>query len=63
MKNSKQHKKLNNLQVKAEKCLSRKEAKKIINRANKAQDKLNKQKKGQINIFKKILSRIFFETF
>ena len=42
MKNSKQHQKLNNLQVKAEKCLSRKEAQKILSKANKAQDKLTK---------------------
>ena len=42
MKNSKQHQKLNNLQVKAEKCLSRKEAQKILFKANKAQDKLTK---------------------
>ena len=42
MKNSKQHQKLNNLQVKAEKCLTRKEAKKILYKANKAQDKLTK---------------------
>ena len=41
MRNSKQHLKLNNLQVKAEKCLSRKEAKKIIVKANKTQDKIN----------------------
>tara|TARA_B100000579_G_C22377788_1_gene641384 strand:+ start:65 stop:193 length:129 start_codon:yes stop_codon:yes gene_type:complete len=41
MKNSKQHRKLNNLQVKAEKCLTRKEAKKILIKANKAQDKIN----------------------
>ena len=41
MKNSKQHQKLNSLQVKAEKCLSRKEAKKILSKANKALDKLN----------------------
>ena len=40
MKNSKQHQKLNNLQVKAEKCLSRKEAKKILDKANKAQNKI-----------------------
>ena len=40
MKNSKQHQKLNNLQIKAEKCLSREEAKKIIVKANKAQDKI-----------------------
>ena len=42
MKNSKHHKKLNDLQVKAEKCLSRKEAKKILCKANKAQDKITK---------------------
>tara|TARA_B100000925_G_scaffold230292_1_gene178862 strand:- start:1032 stop:1160 length:129 start_codon:yes stop_codon:yes gene_type:complete len=42
MANSKQHLKLNNLQVKAEKCVSRKEAKKILVKANKAQDKINK---------------------
>ena len=42
MDNFKQHLKLNNLQVKAEKCVSRKEAKKIIVKANKAQDKINK---------------------
>ena len=42
MKNSKQHQKLNNLQVKAEKCLSRKEAKKILNKADKAQGKISK---------------------
>ena len=42
MNNSKQHQKLNNLQVKAEKCLSRKEAKKILVKADKAQDKLSK---------------------
>ena len=42
MKNSKQHQKLNNLQVKAEKCSSRKEAKKIIFKAIKAQEKINK---------------------
>tara|TARA_Y100000589_G_scaffold19812_1_gene16430 strand:- start:513 stop:641 length:129 start_codon:yes stop_codon:yes gene_type:complete len=41
MKNSKQHLKLNNLQVKAEKCLTRKEAKKILNKADKTQNKLN----------------------
>tara|TARA_B100000963_G_C22168784_1_gene469291 strand:- start:208 stop:336 length:129 start_codon:yes stop_codon:yes gene_type:complete len=41
MKNSKQHLKLNKLQVKAEQCLSRKEAKKIIIKANKAQEKIN----------------------
>ena len=42
MKNSKQHQKLNNLQVKAEKCLSRKEAKKILLKANKVHDKISK---------------------
>ena len=42
MKNSKQHLKLNNLQVKAEKCTSRKDAKKILVKANKAQNKINK---------------------
>ena len=42
MNNSKHHLKLNNLQVKAEKCLSREEAKKILVKANKTQDKLNK---------------------
>jgi len=42
MKNSKQHLKLNNLQVKAEKCLSRKEAKKILDKAIKTQDKISK---------------------
>ena len=42
MKNSKQHLKLNNLQVKAEKCLTREDAKKIINKANKAQNKIIK---------------------
>ena len=42
MKNSKQHQKLNNLQVKAEKCLSREEAKKILCKANKVQGKLTK---------------------
>ena len=42
MGNSKQHIKLNNLQVKAEKCLSREEAKKILVKANKAQDKIGK---------------------
>ncbi len=41
MKNSKQHQKLNNLQVKAEKCLTREEAKKIITKAIKAQNKLS----------------------
>ena len=42
MKNTKQHLKLNNLQVKAEKCSTRKEAKKILHKADKAQDKINK---------------------
>ena len=42
MKNTKQHLKLNNLQVKAENCLTREEAKKILVKANKAQDKINK---------------------
>tara|TARA_B100000073_G_C23721143_1_gene567696 strand:- start:1157 stop:1285 length:129 start_codon:yes stop_codon:yes gene_type:complete len=41
MKNSKQHRKLNNLQVKAEKCLTREEAKKIISKAEKTQEKIN----------------------
>ena len=41
MKKTKQHLKLNNLQVKAENCLSRKEAKKILVKANKAQNKIN----------------------
>tara|TARA_B100000674_G_scaffold442195_1_gene406380 strand:+ start:177 stop:350 length:174 start_codon:yes stop_codon:yes gene_type:complete len=40
MKNTKQFRKLNNLQVKAEKCLTREEAKKIIDKANKTQDKI-----------------------
>ena len=42
MKNSKQHLKLNNLQVKAEKCLTRQDAKKILIKANKAQNKIVK---------------------
>ena len=42
MKNSKQHQKLNNLQVKAEQCLTRKEAKKILVKANKAQNNIHK---------------------
>ena len=42
MKNSKHHLKLNNLQVKAEKCSTREEAKKILLKADKAQSKLNK---------------------
>ena len=41
MKNTKQYRKFNDLQVKAEKCLTREEAKKIINKANKTQDKIN----------------------
>ena len=41
MKNTKQYRKFNNLQVKAEKCLTREEAKKIINKANKTQGKFN----------------------
>ena len=41
MKNTKQYRKLNNLQVKAEKCLTRKEAKKILYKVNKAQDKIS----------------------
>ena len=41
MKNSKQHLKLNNLQVKAEKCLTRKEAQKILVKVNKTKDKIN----------------------
>ena len=40
MKISKQHKKLSNLNVKAENCLSREEAKKIIIKATKAQSKI-----------------------
>ena len=43
MKNTKQFRKLNNLQVKAEKCLTREEAKKIIDKANKTQNKIDKQ--------------------
>ena len=42
MKNSKQHQKLNNLQVKAEKCLSRKEAKKILLKVSNVNDKISK---------------------
>ena len=41
MKRSKQHRKLNNLQVKAEKCLTRDEAIKIIAKASKAQEKIS----------------------
>ena len=40
MKISKQLQKLTNLNVKAEKCLTRDEAKKIIDKASKAQNKL-----------------------
>tara|TARA_Y100001970_G_scaffold216522_1_gene264997 strand:- start:2318 stop:2449 length:132 start_codon:yes stop_codon:yes gene_type:complete len=40
MKNSKQHRKLNKLQVKAEKCLTRNEAKKILAKASRAQEKI-----------------------
>ena len=42
MKISKQLNKLKNLNVEAEKCSTREEAKKIINKANKAQSKINK---------------------
>ena len=42
MKNTKQYRKLNNLQVKAEKCLTREEAKKIIDKAKKTQDRIDK---------------------
>ena len=42
MKNTKQYRKLNSLQVKAEKCLTREEAKKILNKADKTQEKINK---------------------
>ena len=42
MKNTKQYRKLNSLQVKAEKCSTREEAKKIINKANKAQGRIDK---------------------
>ena len=41
MKNTKKYRKLNVLQVKAEKCLTREEAKKIINKANKTQGKID----------------------
>ena len=40
MKNSKQIQKLKNLNVKAENCLTREEAKKIISKATKAQRKI-----------------------
>ena len=42
MKNTKQYRKLNSLQAKAEKCLTREEAKKIINKANKTQERIDK---------------------
>ena len=60
MKNSKQHFKLNNLQVKAQKCLSRKEAKKIIDKANKTQNKINNWNLICENL--KIKLEIFFKT-
>ena len=41
MSNTKQLKKLKNLNVKAEKCSSRNEAKKILIKASKAQSKIN----------------------
>ena len=41
MSNTKQLKKLKKLNVKAEKCLTRDEAKKILIKANKAQSKIN----------------------
>ena len=41
MRNSKQLQKLKTLNVKAEKCLTREEAKKILIKANKAQSKIN----------------------
>ena len=41
MKISKQLNKLKNLNVEAEKCLTREEAKKIISKAKKAQSKIN----------------------
>ena len=41
MKNLKQHNKLKKLQVKAENCLNRDEAKKILLKATKAQSKLS----------------------
>ena len=42
MKVSKQLNKLKSLNVEAEKCSTREEAKKIINKANKAQSKIKK---------------------
>ncbi len=41
MRNTKQLQKLKNLNVKAEKCLTRDEAQKILTKANKAQSKIN----------------------
>ena len=41
MSNKKQLQKLKNLNVKAEKCLTRNEAKKILIKASKAQNKIN----------------------
>ena len=41
MSNTKQFQKLKNLNVKAEKCLTREEAKKILIKASKAQRKIN----------------------
>jgi len=41
MSNTKQLQKLKNLNVKAEKCLTRDEALKILIKANKAQSKIN----------------------
>ena len=41
MSNTKQLQKLKNLNVKAEKCLTRDEAQKILTKANKAQSKIN----------------------
>ena len=41
MSNTKQLKKLKNLNIKAEKCLTRHEAKKILVKATKAQSKIN----------------------
>ena len=41
MGNTKQLQKLKKLNVKAEKCLTRDEAKKILTKANKAQSKIN----------------------
>ena len=45
MKISKQIQKLKNLNIKAENCLTRVEAKKIISKATKAQSKIKVQKK------------------